>query len=90
MPKNKSKSVPKSESKEVEISKFGGHTIAKVMDKSKFELGHHKIAEERDNEVRRMLNLPLVNSQYTHQKKQFGMKKNLNNMRQNFKHHPLM
>mmetsp|Transcript_14524 Transcript_14524/g.16242 ORF Transcript_14524/g.16242 Transcript_14524/m.16242 type:complete len:92 (+) Transcript_14524:37-312(+) len=91
MPRNnKSKSQTKATSREVEYSKFGGTTLQDLIDQSQVDVSHHTILESKDMEIWNMIEKPHFKDHASNQKKQFGMKRGLNNMRQNFKHNPLM
>ena len=68
---------------------FGTNDVTTLVDKSKKELGHHKVVENKDKEVKSTRITRSFNSQVNNQKTQFAMKRGRNNMKQNFKHHPL-
>ena len=90
MPKTKSRKIPKGLVKQMEIARIGSQVITRAMDKSKFELSHHKVMETKDQEVTKITRKPHLKSMASRQKKQFAMKRGQKNMRQNFRNKCLM
>ena len=92
MPKTRSqtkKDSRKENQPRTQLTTFGstGNQLASVIDRSKFELSHPKIQDDKMQEVKKMEKKPHMKPMSRKQKKQMGMKRNLNNIRQTFQHH---
>ncbi|CAI2381265.1 unnamed protein product [Moneuplotes crassus] len=88
--KAKEKATAKSETRVADIPKIGSQIISKAIDKSRFQLGHHKIVESKDVESKRDLHSVLFNGKQNRQKKQFGMKRGRDNIKHHFRNKCLM
>jgi hypothetical protein len=89
MPKTRSsvkKQVNEQESKNEEVGTFSTSNIAPIVDRSTIDLGHKKVMQQKDKEVKKTQKKPHHKTQARNQKKQLGMKRNPENIKKTKMH----